>query len=134
MRQRSLAKWTRRRKLMSSGRVENQYLVGFFSPFGHSIKSHSDARGLLSLKSRPAGRTRKQAKREDRGAATPSRHSIVRHARLGKESASFSTATGLCSGSRRKSVGGRPRPDQGLGGSGSPPSGHTVVLERMPAT
>ena len=30
-----------------SGRVESQYLVGSFSPLGHSISSHSSARGSL---------------------------------------------------------------------------------------
>jgi hypothetical protein len=54
---------------MLSGKVESQYLVGSFSPSGHSISSHSSGRGSASFSSRCAGRTRRQAKREARGAA-----------------------------------------------------------------
>jgi len=39
-----LARSTRRSKIMSSGSVESQYLVGSVSPLGHSIKSISLAR------------------------------------------------------------------------------------------
>jgi hypothetical protein len=38
-----------RRKLMSSGSVESQYLLGSFSSFGHSISSHSSGRISPSL-------------------------------------------------------------------------------------
>ncbi len=34
---------------VSAGRVENQYLVGSASPFGHSIRHHSSARGSQRL-------------------------------------------------------------------------------------
>src|SRR3954468_15232184 len=39
----------------------------------------------------------------------------------------------LCSPSRRISVGGRPRPDHGLGGKGARPCAQTEVLDRIPA-
>ena len=38
-----------RPKVMSLGRVESQYLVGSFSPSGHSISSHSSGRLSVSL-------------------------------------------------------------------------------------
>src|SRR5882757_4032488 len=41
MRQRSLAASTRSRNAMLLGKVESQYLVGSFSPSGHSISNHS---------------------------------------------------------------------------------------------
>jgi hypothetical protein len=46
IRQRSLVRSTSLRKEMFFGRVESQYLAGFFSPSGHSINSHSS--GWLS--------------------------------------------------------------------------------------
>jgi hypothetical protein len=49
-------------KVISSGKVGNQYLVGSASPCGHSISSHSAARGSVSLVSRCAGRTRANTK------------------------------------------------------------------------
>jgi hypothetical protein len=42
--------------------------------------------------------------------------------------------TGRCSASRRISFGRRPRPDQGSGGSGAVPGGHTELCGGMPAT
>src|SRR5229473_898946 len=41
MRQRSLAASTKSRNVMLLGKVESQYLVGSFSPSGHSISNHS---------------------------------------------------------------------------------------------
>src|SRR5207244_12262343 len=79
---------------MSCGSVESQYLVGSCSPLGHSINNHSSGRLSLRLKSRRAARTRTRAKREDSCSAVPSRHAIVRQARLGKPSASSLTETG----------------------------------------
>ena len=61
------------------GRQARQ-LVGSFSPFGHSIRSHSSGQGLLRLKSRRAMRMRTRAKRDLRGTFVPSRQVIVRHA------------------------------------------------------
>lgn len=40
---------------------------------------------------------------------------------------SFSAASGFCSGLRRTRVGGRPRPLQGLGGSGADPGARRLV-------
>ena len=64
---------------MSSGRVANQYLVGSVSSSGHSISSHSSARGSLSKLSRCADRTRWRAKRDASQSALPSRQAIVCH-------------------------------------------------------
>ena len=50
---------------LTSGSVASQYLVGSVSFSGHSISSHSSARGSLSLVSRCAGRTRCRANRDD---------------------------------------------------------------------
>jgi hypothetical protein len=41
MRQRNLAVSTRTSTSVSLGRVESQYFVGSFSPWGHSMRSHS---------------------------------------------------------------------------------------------
>jgi hypothetical protein len=57
MRQRNLARSTRRAKAISFGSVESQYLVGSFSPLGHSINSHSSGQGSLRSKSRLAMRS-----------------------------------------------------------------------------
>src|ERR1700688_3562215 len=64
MRQRSLAKSTSWRKLISAGSVESQYLVGSASPSGHSITNHScDSDSRISrLCPTP---TRSRANRED---------------------------------------------------------------------
>ena len=48
---------------MSSGRVESQYLVGAFSPAGHSISSHSSARGSASRREHARERTARTAAR-----------------------------------------------------------------------
>src|SRR6266853_2962348 len=127
MRQRSLARSTRRSKVMSAGSVESQYLVGSFSPLGHSISNHSSPRSW-----RPrAARARTRAKREESRPAVPSRQPIVRQARLGRPNASALTERGLCLALRRGRVGGRPRPDHRLGGNGCVlPGAHTVVLDR----
>src|ERR1700752_3736435 len=119
---------------MFSGSVDKKYLVGSFSPLGHSISSHSSGRISWRRSSCRAARTRTRAKREDSACAEPSRHSIVRQARLGRLSASSLTETGRCLASRRSRVGGRPRPHHFLGGSGPFPPAHTVVFDRMPAT
>src|ERR1019366_6213072 len=55
--------------------------------------------------------------------AVPSRHSIVRQARLGRPRASALTEIGRWLASRRISFGGRPRPDHFFGGNGPVPSG-----------
>src|ERR1700675_4599820 len=58
------------------GNVANQYLVGSFSPGGHSISSHSSGLVSLSRPSRWAARTRTLAKREVSQSADPSRQVI----------------------------------------------------------
>src|SRR5437879_9014885 len=101
MRQRSLARSTSRSKLMVSGIVASQYLVGSASPSGHSISSHSgDSFSGISLLY-PI-RTRTRAKREDSWSAEPSRHVTVRQACFGRPSATFLAETS--SGSSRRPV------------------------------
>src|SRR5258708_34782290 len=129
MRQRNLARSTRRSKAMFSGSVESQYLVGSLSPLGHSIKSHSSVRSLPPR----AARTRTRAKREESRSTLPSRQPIVRQARFGKPNASCLTETGLFFALRPGRVGRRPRPDHRLGGNGLVPGAHTEVFDRMPA-
>ena len=75
-----------------------------------------------------------RAKREVSAPALASRQEIVCQLAGGKPSASALTLTGWCSLSRRISFGRRPRPDQGRGGSGAVPGGHTEVCGGMPAT
>src|SRR6266542_5623118 len=84
MRQRNLARSTRRAKPMVSGKVDSQYFVGSFSPLGHSISSHSSGHGSLRSKSRWAMRMRSRAKRDLSGSFVPSRQVIVRHALAGR--------------------------------------------------
>ena len=66
-------------------RVESQYLLGSFSPCGPL-----DQQPFLRPAVQPANnldaraRTRTRANREDRRSAVPSRHSIMRQARLGR--------------------------------------------------
>src|SRR5512143_245779 len=79
-------------------------------------------------------RTRKRAKRDEYPSAEPSRHLTSAHASCGRPSASALTEVGGGSRSRRINLGGRPRPDQALGGDGRVPGPHTDVLGRMPAT
>src|SRR6202050_4700679 len=101
MRQRSLARSTNCVKLMFSGSVESQYLVGCASPSGHSINSHSgDSLSGISLLY--PTRTRTRAKREDSWPAEPSRHVTVRQACFGRPSATFLAETS--SGSSRRPV------------------------------
>src|SRR5216683_4844091 len=130
MRQRSLARSTRRAKVMSWARVESQYLVGSFSAFGHSTSNHSSS----PVAPRRAAWTRTRAKREESRPVEPSRHVAVRQASTGKLKASSLTETGLWPLPRRGRVGGRPRPEYRLGGSGLVAGAHTEVLDRMPAT
>jgi hypothetical protein len=59
-----------RRKIHVIRQVESQYLVGSFSPTGHSISNHSSSRGAVSFSSRCTGRTRRRTKRKDSGAAS----------------------------------------------------------------
>src|SRR5204863_9990030 len=126
---------TRRAKPMSGGRLDSQYFVGSFSPFGHSIRSHSSGQGSLRLKSRRAMRMRTRAKRDLRDTFVPSRQVIVRQALAGRLKARSLTLIGRCFASRRNCFVGRPRPGtEGLGGKGPVPGAHTVVVERMPAT
>src|SRR4051794_5180966 len=119
---------------VSGGRVASQYLAGSVSPSGHSISSHSSSRGSVRHSSRWAARTRTRAKRELSAPALPSRQEIVCQLVAGRPSASALTLTGRCSVSRRISFGGRPRPDQGSGGSGAVPGDHTELCGGMPAT
>src|SRR5246500_3500823 len=91
MRQRILARSTRRRKGTSGSSVESQYLVGSGLSFGHSISSVSSLRREAPLIG--AVRTRTRANRDDSLAAEPSRQVIVRQACLGRLSASSLTLT-----------------------------------------
>jgi hypothetical protein len=54
---------------MFSGKVESQYLVGSFSPSGHSISSHSSGRGFLLVAVRWANAQAGEARGERRGGA-----------------------------------------------------------------
>ena len=64
----------------------------------------------------------------------PSCQVSLRQATCLSDSASAFTATGDCVASRRSRVGLRPRPDQGVGGSGPVPGAQTVVSGLMPTT
>src|SRR5215204_4562038 len=127
MRQRSLAVSTSSRIGIVSGRVESQYLVGSFSLSGHSISSHSSGQGCARQSSRCAGRTRTAAKRDVSDVLLPSRQVTLCQAWAGIPLARSLAETGLWSASRRISLGGRPRPLQGLGGSGVVPGGQTLT-------
>src|SRR5208283_2497488 len=73
MRQRNLAVSTRTSMGVSSGRVESQYLVGSFSPSGHSMRSHSSGWGVETFpvpRSRPNPHGR-EARRQDFVRALP---------------------------------------------------------------
>src|SRR5271167_1249724 len=134
MRQRNLAVSTRTSTGVSSGKVESQYFVGSFSPSGHSMRSHSSGWGVETFQSREAGRIRTAAKREDKISLEPSRHGTMRQASSGSLLASALAEIGTCSPSRRIRDGGRPRPLQGLGGSGSAPGGQTLSVDYTPTT
>src|SRR3954462_6620824 len=101
---------------------------------GHSISSHSSARGWLSVASRCAGRTRWRAKREDSRSALPSRQATGCQASFGRLGASALTLIGWCSPSRWSRVCGRPRPDRVCSSNGAAPGGQTVVVAAIPAT
>src|SRR5918996_6186740 len=101
MRQRSLARSASRRKLMFSGSVESQYLVGSASASGHSISSHSGDKFSGTNLLYPT-LTRTRAKREDSQSAEPSRHVTVRQARLGRPS--ITSLAEIRSGSSRRPV------------------------------
>src|SRR3954451_6204355 len=74
------------------------------------------------------------SKREVSRPAAPSRQVISVHISCARASASAFTEVGWCSPSRRISLGGRPRPDHGLGGSGAAPCAQTEVFDRIAAT
>jgi hypothetical protein len=86
MRQRSLAISTKREKLIFSGSVENQYLIGSPSPLGRSINSHFFAArfGKIVI---AVGRARSRAKHDVSGWFVPARHLSVRQAFGGRLSA-----------------------------------------------
>ena len=77
-------------------------------PGGHSTRNHSRGRGLESVRSRWAGRTRGAAKRPLGGALVPSRQVRVFQARGFKLMAKSSAETGRCASSRRKRLPGGP--------------------------
>src|SRR6266571_7240802 len=106
MRQRSLAASTRSRNAMLLGKVESQYLVGSFSPSGHSISSHSFA-GFSARSWLDATLTRTRANREDSHSLVPSRHLIGCHAFARSRSATSLTEIALAA-SRRPFFGARP--------------------------
>src|SRR5215471_1725038 len=101
--QRCLAKRTRSRSFVWAGSVDNQYLIGSASDFGHSISSHSSAWGARPQLSRFAGRMRTAAKRERKGLRVPSRQLTVFQTESDKLTANSRTLTGW----RRTKVGGR---------------------------
>src|SRR5215213_5091483 len=74
------------------------------------------------------------AKREESAALVPWRQVLVCQALAGKACASSFAEVGLCSGWRRTSEGGRPRPLHGLGGRGPVPAGHRLVEDWTPTT
>ena len=78
------------------------------------------------------GRTRTAAKREASELLLPSRQITRRKAFFGSPIANCLAEIGLCSLLRRISEVRRPRPLQGLGGSGSQPGGHKLVEDWMP--
>ena len=119
--QRILAMPMRSARLVFTGNVESQYLVGSSSPGGHSMSNHSRGRGLESVWSRWAGRTRTAAKRPLSGALVLSRQVMVFQACGFKLFAKSLAETGWCASSRRKRVPGRPRPPLDFGASGSWP-------------
>jgi len=116
------------------GQGRKPAFVGSFSPSGHSMRSHSSGWGVETFQSREAGRIRMAAKREDKVSLEPSRHGTMRQASSGSLVASVLAETGLCLLSRRMRDGGRPRPLQGLGGSGSTPGGQTLSVDCTPTT
>src|SRR5882724_12890382 len=134
MRQRSLAMSTRARKVVFSGIVENQYLVGSASPSGHSISNHSSGPLSVSGSSRSATRTRNRANREDSFVFVPSRHVILRQDRFGKAWATSLTETTRGLPSPRRRLADSLRVDQASAGMVSAPGGLTVMVEGMPAT
>src|ERR1700730_12890498 len=91
---------------MLFGKVDSQYLVGSFSPSGHSISSHSFA-GFSACSWLDSTRTRTRANREDSQSFVPSRHLIVRHACSRNPRASFLTEI-VSGASRRPFFGARP--------------------------
>src|ERR1700730_17474301 len=91
MRQRILARSTRRRSGMSGSTVASQYFVGLSSPLGHSMSSVSSAKRASPRIG--AARTRTRAKRDRSFTLVPTRHATVRQARLGRLSANSSTLT-----------------------------------------
>ena len=93
-----------------------------------------DGWGAARFQSREAGRIRTAAKREDKVSLEPSRHRTMRQASSGSPIASVLAGTGACSPSRRTRDGGRPRPLQGLGGSGSVSGGQTLSVDCTPTT
>jgi len=98
------------------------------------MRSHSSGWGVENFQSREAGRIRTVAKREDKVSLEPSRHETMRQACSESPIANFLAETGACSPSRRMRDGGRPRPLQGLGGSGSAPGGQTLSVDCTPTT
>src|SRR5438477_11839298 len=89
MRQRILARSTNCRNSIFSSTVASQYLVGFFSPGGHSISRVSSRHFAAPLIG--AARTRTRANRERRRSFVPSRQVIVRQACFGNPSANSLT-------------------------------------------
>jgi hypothetical protein len=76
---------------------ERKYLLGSFSPSGHSISSHSSGRGPVLRSSRWAGETRKAANQEIRRVWAPSRQVTGAKAAGGKASARAFIAQGFVS-------------------------------------
>src|SRR5215471_2229598 len=89
--QRCLASATKCFSFVVLGSVENQYLTGSASPFGHSINSHSSACGSDRQSSRCARRTRTAANREHSFCRVPCRQVMLAHEFAGSDSANSFT-------------------------------------------
>ena len=103
---------------VSSGRVESPVFGRLFFSLGPFDEQPFQRMGCPNLpvpRSRPNPHGRE---REDKISLEPSRHGTMRQASSGSLLARVLAETGTCSLSRRMRDGGRPRPLQGLGGSG----------------
>src|SRR3972149_6035729 len=108
------------------GRFDSQYLVGAFSPWGHSISSHSGSGRCWAAAWSTVTRTR--AKRDCNGSLVPSRQHTVPHAEAGNAKARPFTLCAGCCGFLRQRVGTRPVPVHGVGGKGPWPGPQILLV------
>ena len=95
-------------------------------PFDQAPLLRPHSRAPVVAVSRPHPHGGKARGQRGLGALTPS---DACQALSGRAFANFWAETGLCCGSRRRSVGGRPRPLQGFGGRGPVPGAQRLVLD-----